>query len=82
MTVRPGLEVLIFDEPWRIQGKRIGLVTHHSAVTSDLQHSVRLLNAGRGWKLTALFGPEHGIWGEAQDMKRARGGRRSPRPCS
>lgn len=68
MTVRPGLEVLIFDEPWRIQGKRIGLVTHHSAVTHDLQHAVSLLHAGRGWKLTALFGPEHGIWGEAQDM--------------
>lgn len=68
MTVRPGLEVLIFDEPWRIQGKRIGLVTHQSAVTSDLQHAVRLLHAGRGWKLAALFGPEHGIWGQAQDM--------------
>lgn len=66
--VLPGLEVLIDDEPWHIQGKRIGLVTHQSAVTHDLQHAVRLLSAGRGWKLTALFGPEHGIWGEAQDM--------------
>jgi uncharacterized protein YbbC (DUF1343 family) len=38
-------------------------------VTSDLRHAVRLLHAGRGWKLTALFGPEHGVWGEAQDME-------------
>ncbi|HUP46341.1 MAG TPA: DUF1343 domain-containing protein [Thermoanaerobaculia bacterium] len=68
MNVRPGLEVLIHDEPWRIQGKKIGLVTHQSAVTSDLQHAVALLKAGRGWTLTTLFGPEHGIWGEAQDM--------------
>ena len=68
MYVRSGLEVLIHDEPWRIQGKKIGLVTHHSAVTSTLQHAVALLKAGRGWKLTTLFGPEHGIWGEAQDM--------------
>src|SRR5687767_15950414 len=68
MTVRPGLEVLIDDEPWRIHGKRIGLVTNQSAVSSNLQHAVKLLQAGRGWKLTALFGPEHGIWGEAQDM--------------
>ena len=29
---------------------------------------VDLLHHGRGWKLTTLFGPEHGIWGEAQDM--------------
>lgn len=68
MSVRPGLEVLL-DDPRPIAGKKIGLVTNQSAVTSDLRHSVRVLHAGRGWKLTALFGPEHGIWGEAQDME-------------
>ncbi len=68
MSVRPGLEVLL-DDPRPIYGKKIGLVTNQSAVTSDLRHAVRLLHAGRGWKLTALFGPEHGIWGEAQDME-------------
>lgn len=68
MNVLPGLEVLIDDEPWRIQGKNIGLVTNQSAITSDFHHAVKLLQAGRGWKLTTLFGPEHGIWGEAQDM--------------
>ena len=67
MNVRPGLEVLL-DHPQPILGKQIGLVTNQSAVTSDLRHAVRLLQAGRGWKLTTLFGPEHGIWGEAQDM--------------
>ena len=36
MTVLPGLEVLIDEEPWRIQGKRIGLVTNQSGVTRDL----------------------------------------------
>lgn len=68
MNVLPGLEVLIDNEPFRIQGKRIGLVTNQSAVTNDLHHAAKLLQAGRGWKLTALFGPEHGVWGEAQDM--------------
>jgi uncharacterized protein YbbC (DUF1343 family) len=68
MQVLPGLEVLIDQEPWRIQGRRIGLVTNQSAVTRNLTHGVKLLQAGRGWTLTALFGPEHGIWGEAQDM--------------
>src|SRR5437667_3725103 len=67
INVRPGLEVLL-DDPRPIAGKRIGLVTNHAAVTSDLRHAVRMLHAGRGWKLVALFGPEHGIWGEAQDM--------------
>jgi uncharacterized protein YbbC (DUF1343 family) len=67
MQVQPGLEVLL-DDPTPILGRTIGLVTNQSAVTTDLRHAVRLLHAGRGWKLTALFGPEHGIWGEAQDM--------------
>lgn len=68
MIVRPGLEMLL-DDPRPIAGKKIGLVTNQSAVTRDLRHAVRLLHAGRGWKLVALFGPEHGIWGEAQDME-------------
>lgn len=68
INVRPGLEVLL-DNPRPIAGKRIGLVTNHAAVTSDLRHAVRMLHAGRGWKLVALFGPEHGIWGEAQDRE-------------
>ncbi|HVT04904.1 MAG TPA: DUF1343 domain-containing protein, partial [Thermoanaerobaculia bacterium] len=56
------------EDPKAILGKKIGLVTNQSAVTHDLRHAAKLLHAGRGWKLTALFGPEHGIWGEAQDM--------------
>jgi len=66
--VLPGLEVLLSDQSSRIAGKRIGLVTHQSAVTGDLQHAVPLLHGRREWTLAALFGPEHGIWGEAQDM--------------
>jgi uncharacterized protein YbbC (DUF1343 family) len=66
-VVVPGLEVLLAD-PKPILGKRIGLVTHPSAVTSDLRHAVEVLGGDSRWKLTALFGPEHGIWGAAQDM--------------
>jgi len=65
--VQTGLEVLL-DDPRPIAGKNIGLVTNQSAVTSDLRHVVDLLHRGNGWKLTTLFGPEHGVWGEAQDM--------------
>jgi len=68
MTVHTGLEVLL-ENPKPILGKKIGLVTNQSGVTSDLRHVVPLLHAGKGWKLTTLFGPEHGIWGEAQDME-------------
>ncbi len=65
--VRTGLEGLM-ENPRPIGGKRIGLVTNQSAVTGDLEHAVGLLLEDRDWTLTTLFGPEHGIWGEAQDM--------------
>jgi len=67
MTVQPGLEVLL-EDPRLIAGKKIGLVTNQSGVTGDLRHVVDLLHRGSDWQLTTLFGPEHGIWGEAQDM--------------
>ncbi len=67
MTVIPGLELLV-EDPKPILGKNIGLVTHQSAVTRDLRHAAALLHGDDRWKLTQLFGPEHGIWGEAQDM--------------
>ncbi|HUP63748.1 MAG TPA: DUF1343 domain-containing protein, partial [Thermoanaerobaculia bacterium] len=67
VQVKVGLERLL-EDPKDIQGSRIGLVTNQSAVTNDVKHAVPLLHAGRGWELVVLFGPEHGIWGEAQDM--------------
>jgi uncharacterized protein YbbC (DUF1343 family) len=65
--IRAGLDSLVAD-PSPIVGKRIGLLTNHAAVARDLSHAVSLLRNDPRWQLVALFGPEHGIWGEAQDM--------------
>lgn len=67
MRVKVGLERLL-EDPAPIRGARVGLVTNQSGVTGDLRHAVSVLAAGTEWKLTTLFGPEHGIWGEVQDM--------------
>ena len=62
-----GLEVLCAERLDLCKGRRVGLVCHPASVTAELQHAVdRLLAAGV--KLTRLFGPEHGVRGEAQDM--------------
>lgn len=62
-----GLDVLAAD-PSLILGKRIGVVTNHAAVRHDVSHALSFLHGDTRWTLAALFGPEHGIWGEAQDM--------------
>jgi uncharacterized protein YbbC (DUF1343 family) len=65
--MRTGLDELL-ARPARLRGLRLGLVTNPSAVTSDLRHAAAALRAAKGLRLTTLFGPEHGLWGDAQDL--------------
>lgn len=64
--VRPGLEVLLADSLELVLGRRVGLVTNHTALARDGTHAIDLL-LNNGVKLVALFGPEHGIRGEAEE---------------
>jgi len=64
--VRPGLELLLEQKMEIVRGKRVGVVTNHSAVTSDLTHIVDVL-LSNGVNLRALYGPEHGIRGDVAD---------------
>ncbi len=64
--VRPGIEVLVTDSVHLIRGKRVGLITNHSGRARDGTSSIDLLFKTPGVRLTALFGPEHGLRGMAQ----------------
>jgi len=66
MRVLSGLEVLLRDGHPRVEGRRVGLLTHAAAVDRERRSAVDLLSADRRWTLVALFGPEHGIRGDAQ----------------
>lgn len=48
-----------------IEGKRIGLVTNHTGLLRDGRHLVDVLHSEERVSLTLLFGPEHGIRGDA-----------------
>jgi uncharacterized protein YbbC (DUF1343 family) len=67
--VRTGLAVLRDEGFRRLRGLRIGLVTHPAAVDEHLKHAVGLAARASPVKLAALFGPEHGFAGTAQDLK-------------
>jgi uncharacterized protein YbbC (DUF1343 family) len=64
--VRTGVEVLLKDSLHLIAGKRVGLLTNHSGRLPDGTSTVDALFRAPGVKLTALFGPEHGIRGTAK----------------
>ena len=46
-----------------IAGKRVGLLTHPAGVNRDGVSSIEVLRLAKNVKLVALFGPEHGIYG-------------------
>lgn len=62
-----GLEKLLRDESSTLRGARVGLVCNQSSVDHHLRHAADLFHEREGIKLTALFGPQHGIRGDVQD---------------
>lgn len=66
--VQSGLEVLSSRGFAQLQGLRVGAICNPTAVDRDFRHLADLLRAAPGVTLGALFGPEHGIRGDAQDM--------------
>jgi len=65
--VRTGLEELL-AHPGPLAGRRIGLIANPTSVDADLVHASRLLKESSAFRLQALFGPEHGMWADAQDL--------------
>ena len=68
MTVQTGLARLASEGSSLLEGRRIGLLVNATAVDTELRHAIDLLRARGDLKITALFGPEHGVRGDAQDM--------------
>ncbi|MCK1983296.1 DUF1343 domain-containing protein [Peribacillus simplex] len=64
--VSPGIEVLLKEEKNVLSGKKVGLITNPTGIDSKLTSIVDLLHDDPNINLTALFGPEHGVRGDAQ----------------
>ncbi|MGD0259096.1 MAG: DUF1343 domain-containing protein [Verrucomicrobiota bacterium] len=62
--VKLGNEVLAAGHFKVLQGKRVGLLTNPSGVNRHLDSTIDVLRVAPGVKLVALFGPEHGIYGD------------------
>ncbi len=66
--VQTGLDVLARDGFGPLRGQRVGLVANPASVDGRLRHAADLLMNAPLVRLGALFGPEHGFGGEAQDL--------------
>jgi uncharacterized protein YbbC (DUF1343 family) len=64
--VKPGVEVLFEQRLDLIRGKHVGLITNPTGVDRNLDSIVDRFRAQPDVKLVALYGPEHGVRGNAQ----------------
>ena len=65
--VLTGIDVLERDNFKQLAGLRVGLVTNHTGRNREGRQTIDVLNKAPGVKLVALFAPEHGIRGVADD---------------
>jgi uncharacterized protein YbbC (DUF1343 family) len=67
--VKFGIDRLLEDRALqkRLEGRRVALLAHPASVTSRLEHSLDALAALKGVRLSAAFGPQHGLRGDKQD---------------
>jgi uncharacterized protein YbbC (DUF1343 family) len=67
--MKTGIDRLIAEPSLRkpLAGKRVALLAHPASVTADLTHSLDALAALGDVKLSAAFGPQHGLRGDKQD---------------
>lgn len=64
--MRLGVDVFLETRADLFRGRRIGLITNPSGVDRGLRSIVERFRAQRDVNLVALYGPEHGVRGDAQ----------------
>src|SRR5262249_33578474 len=65
--VLTGIDVLQRDKFAALKGRRVGLVTSHTGRDREGRATIDLLHKAEGVTLVALFSPEHGIRGAADE---------------
>ncbi|MCC6549167.1 MAG: DUF1343 domain-containing protein [Ignavibacteriaceae bacterium] len=62
--VKTGLDVLVENNFKPLHGKKVGLITNATGVDFNLVQNIDLMHNHPSFKLTALYGPEHGVRGD------------------
>jgi uncharacterized protein YbbC (DUF1343 family) len=65
--VLTGLDIISESFPAGLRGKRIGVLCHAPSITRNFKHINEIIAGRKDCKLSAIFGPQHGIYGQTQD---------------
>jgi uncharacterized protein YbbC (DUF1343 family) len=65
--VKTGLEIIVEQFPSGLKGKRLGILCHAPSITRNFSHITDLFNERKDCRMNAIFGPQHGLFGQTQD---------------
>lgn len=65
--VQTGYNQIRAKFPKSLRGKRIGILCHSSSIDKDFVHIADYFHKSDECYLSAIFGPQHGIYGQTQD---------------
>ncbi len=62
-----GLQSITQHFPEKLKGKKAGVLCHAPSITVEFRHIIDFLAGSRECTLAAIFGPQHGLFGQTQD---------------
>jgi uncharacterized protein YbbC (DUF1343 family) len=65
--VKTGLHLFLEKFPEKLRNKRVGILCHAPSITPDFKHITEVIYGSDKCRMTAIFGPQHGLFGETQD---------------
>jgi uncharacterized protein YbbC (DUF1343 family) len=65
--IKSGLECFLENFPYEIKDGCLGVVCHAASITSSYEHIIDVLARHKNCRLGAIFGPQHGLYGQTQD---------------
>lgn len=64
---RTGLDQITMKFPSALEGKKVGILCHSASITPDFRHIIEIFHDRNDCNLSAIFGPQHGLYGQTQD---------------
>ena len=69
-TFRSGLDALLDNDCMQLRGKRVGLITNQTGVNNEMIQNIDLFIKSENVDLRAIFSPEHGLFGQYQQVRK------------
>ncbi|HQH12014.1 MAG TPA: DUF1343 domain-containing protein, partial [Candidatus Sumerlaeota bacterium] len=60
--VQSALDIMVQEDFASLKGKKIGLISNHSALDRQSRNILDLMQASKNVQLVAVFAPEHGFY--------------------